>query len=223
MRAGTAQTTFRIVVADDHPITLVGVKALLAEQPLRYQLVATAANGEELLAELDARHGIDVVVTDFSMSHDGQDGLRLLKRLRDHHPDVAVVVLTMLNNPALLRRIYSLGIRCIVSKRSLQNDLTHAIECAMKGRPFMSARVRDAVSARGAENAEAQVVRKAWLSPREAETLRLLLTGLGVSEIARILDRSKKTISGQKQSAMAKLGLENDAQLFEYLHNQFER
>ncbi|GAB1845842.1 response regulator transcription factor [Achromobacter xylosoxidans] len=213
-------TTLNLIVADDHPIVRRGVQAILSEHPIRYKVVGEAGDGEELLARLAATPGIDVVVTDFAMSQDGQDGLRLFRRLREQYPDLAIVVLTMLNNAGLFHSIHSLGIHCIVSKRSLNDDLCHAIENAMRHRPFMSADVEEQVGSSGF--AQSGGSGKVTLSPREVETLRLLLTGLSVSEIARTLHRSKKTISAQKQAAMTKLGLENDSQLFEYLHNYFE-
>ncbi|MFY3138337.1 response regulator [Achromobacter xylosoxidans] len=214
-------TTLSLIVADDHPIVRQGVKAVLAEHPIRYKVVAEAGDGEELLAQLASTPGVDAIVTDLSMSQDGQDGLRLVRRLRDQYPDLRIVVLTMLNNAGLFHGMQNLGVHCIVSKRSLNDDLSHAIENAMRNRPFMSADIEEQI----ASCALAQSSRngKARLSPREVETLRLLLTGLSVSEIARTLHRSKKTISAQKQAAMTKLGLENDSQLFEYLHNYFEQ
>lgn len=214
-------TTLNLIVADDHPIVRQGVKAVLAEHPIRYKVVAEAGDGEELLAQLACTPGIDVIVTDFSMSQDGQDGLRLVRRLRDQYPDLRIVVLTMLNNAGLFHSMHNLGVHCIVSKRSLNDDLHQAIENAMRNRPFMSADIEEQIASSAI--AQSSGNGKVRLSPREVETLRLLLTGLGVSEIARTLHRSKKTISAQKQAAMTKLGLENDSQLFEYLHNYFEQ
>lgn len=165
----------------------------------------------------------DIVVTDFAMDEGQQDGLRLLRRLQQQHPDIKIVVLTMLTNGALLNSILSLGVHCIVSKRGVQKHLATAIENATNSRPFLSpdlkARLEEANSLSSTPSADKELL----LSPRQIETLRLLRSGLSVSEIATSLNRSKKTISAQKQGAMAKLGLQNNAQLFEYLQNNFER
>ena len=71
------------------------------------------------------------------------------------------------------------------------------------------------LSASEASRADRKAVQA--LSAREVEVMRLLAQGLTVSEVARITHRSVKTISLQKHSAMAKLGIANDQQLFDYV------
>lgn len=213
-----------IVIADDHPIVRVGVKAFLAEQPIRFRLVGEASSGGELLDVLHSTEHVDVVITDFAMDDGGQDGLRLLRRLRQLYPSIRIVVLTMLTNAALIRSVQALGVRCIVGKRGLHEHLALAIEAAIKDRPFLSPELATLLE----ETSEAQINSdcedaQSVLSPRQIETLRFLRSGMKVSEIAAVLNRSKKTISAQKKAAMAKLGLTNDAQLYEYLQNNFER
>lgn len=193
------------------------MRAALAEHALRLQIVAEAADGDGLLAILSRANGVDVVVTDFAMTHDGQDGLRLLRRLRDQYPDVGVVVLTMLNNPALLQTVLGLGISCIVSKRSLSGDLPQAIEQACRRRSFISPDIRAILSDGNAVLRGQNTGEPIKLSPRESEILRLIQNGMSLTDIARKLDRSIKTVSTQKQAAMVKLGVKNDAQLHDYL------
>lgn len=212
----------RLIIADDHTVVRMGLKAILAEHPIRFKLVAEVTNGEELLAALQAIADVDVVVTDFAMSRDGHDGLRLLQRLRVLHPNVNIVVLTMLNNAALLQSIHNLGIQCIISKGCPNHSVCQAIEKAARHLPLATGEATDFNISSHPDHTLA-TLKGSTLSPREVETLRLLLTGLGVSEIARTLHRSKKTISAQKHAAMVKLGLENDAQLFRYLYDRFER
>jgi two-component system capsular synthesis response regulator RcsB len=212
----------RIVIADDHPIVRLGVKAFLAEQPLRFRLVGEAASGDALLALLNDTPDVDVVVTDFAMDDKGQDGLRLLRRIRTAHPQIKIVVLTMLSNGALLRSIQSLGVQCIVGKRGLHENLMAAIDAAARNRPFLSPDLQAILTALfTAQPAPASDTPNALLSARQIETLRLLHSGMTVSEIAVSLSRRKKTVSAHKQTAMMKLGLTNDAQLFEYLQNAF--
>lgn len=207
----------QLVVADDHALVRLGVRAALAEHALRLQIVAEAADGDGLLAIMASAVRVDVVITDFAMTQDGQDGLRLLRRLRTQYPDVGVVVLTMLNNPALLQTVMDLGISCIVSKRSLSGDLPLAIEQACKRRSFVSPDIKTMLSEGGTLPRRQDAGEPAKLSPRESEVLRLIQSGMSLTEIARKLDRSIKTVSTQKQAAMAKLGVKNDAQLHDYL------
>lgn len=213
----------RIVIADDHPIVRVGIKAFLAEHSIRFTLAGEASSGDELLSLLSATPGVDVVITDFAMDEGRQDGLRLLRRLQQQHPGIRIVVLTMLTNGALLNSIQKAGVDCIVGKRDVHKNLASAIENAVNHRPFLSPDLKALLDAANRLSSSPSADHASRLSPRQAETLRLLRSGLTVSEIAASLNRSKKTISAQKQGAMAKLGLQNDAQLFEYLHSSFER
>ncbi len=211
----------RVIIADDHAVVRTGVKTTLAQHPIRFNVVAAVENGEELLDSLKTLPDIDVVITDYSMSKDGHDGLRLLRRLRVQYPRLAIVVLTVLDNEALLRSIHSLGIQNIVNKRGSEHRLIHMVEDAVRKIAFTSDEPHDA-SASTKRECRSPKNGSTALSPREAETLRMLLLGMSVSEIGLKLNRSKKTISAQKHAAMLKLGLENNAQLFRYLHDHFE-
>ena len=210
-----------MIIADDHAVVRKGIKATLAQHPLRFDVVAEVASGEDLLHSLKIDPGIDVAVTDYSMSKDGYDGLRLLRRLRDQHPRLGIVVLTMLDNEALLHGIRSLGIQDIINKKSPEHRLVNLIESSARKSRLALSGIPEATRTlkRGSSSKKCK---SNALSPREAETLRMLVQGMSVSEIALKLNRSKKTISAQKHAAMLKLGLTNDAQLFHYLHAAFD-
>jgi len=202
--------SLRIVVADDHAVVLAGVRAVLERADPAIEVVATAQSGEELLAALE-RTPCDVLVTDFSMppkSEHGQDGLRMLQTVRRNHPLLRVVVLTMLDNPSVLRAIQELA-HGLVGKQSDLRELPVAVAAVAAGRSYLSPGLHPALEAEGGAPATA-------LTARETEVIRLFAEGLSVSEIARRLHRSVKTISHQKTDAMRKLGLENHSQLYAY-------
>jgi two-component system capsular synthesis response regulator RcsB len=154
----------------------------------------------------------DVIVTDYRMNGDARhDGMQLLTRLRKRHPDRAVVVCTMIHNPALLRSMQQLGVRGIVSK---SDDLIHvgyAIAAAARGLQYYSPTL---VEDGGQELIEQGAFQT--LSAREREVVRLYVSGLAVSEIARKLGSSIKTVSTQKTVALRKLGLAREIDLFQY-------
>lgn len=211
----------KIAIADDHQVVRLGVRAMLQQKSLRYEVAGEATTPSELLSLLAQTH-IDVLVTDYSMDAEiGADGLRLIQRVRTLYPSLPIVVLTMMHNAAIFRSIASAGVLGIISKQSLVADLPKAIESAFIGRPYLSQGVAALLEETKPSLTSLNVPKRTELSPREIETLRLLGAGLGVNDIAKQLNRSKKTISGHKQTAMFKLGLENDAQLFDYMrtHN----
>ena len=204
----------RIVVADDHAVVVAGVRAVLERADPPLEVVAAAQGAEELLTVL-ARVACDVVVTDFSMpslNDHGQDGLRMLQTIRRNHPLLRVVVLTMLDNPSILRAVRELA-HGLVSKRSDLRELPAAIAVVGAGRSYLSPLLQPVLEAEGARG-------EAALTARETEVVRLFAEGHSVSEIARRLNRSVKTISHQKADAMRKLGFDNHSQLYAYARDR---
>ncbi|MGV8916350.1 MAG: response regulator [Pseudomonas sp.] len=214
MSAATDET-LRVILADDHPIFLIGLRVVLEQDPL-VKVVAQASSPGELTKCLKD-HACDVLVTDFMMPADQQnDGLRLLERVRRHYPQLPIVVVTMLNNAALFRDMLALGINGLLSKASLAGELPAAIQSIRNHQIYVADSVTQVMQDAGEYGAETLIPYE-QLSPKESEVLRLLAAGRSVGEIAAYLNRSKQTVSAQKVNAMRKLGLANDSALFIYL------
>jgi two-component system, NarL family, captular synthesis response regulator RcsB len=200
-----------VIIADDHPIVLFGIRKSL-EQIEWVNVVGEFEDSTALinsLSKLDA----NVLITDLSMPGDKYgDGITLIKYIKRHYPDLAIIVLTMNNNPAILSSVLDLNIDGIVLKQGAPTDLPKALAALQKGKKFTPesvAKLLEKISANGFGDKR--------LSPKESEVLRLFAEGLLVTEIARKLNRSIKTISSQKKSAMLKLGVDNDIALLNYL------
>lgn len=205
----------RVVLADDHPIFRIGLRAVL-EQIAGLTVIAEAGSPLELASTLHT-HACDLLVTDFMMPVDEQsDGLQLLEQLRRHHPQLPILVVTMLNNAGLFRAMLGLGVSGLLSKGSLADELPQAIARLRLGKTFIADSVQQLLLQDGEVRADQAQVQGS-LSPRELEVVRLLARGQTVSAIAAQLNRSTKTVSTQKVSAMRKLGVSNDAALFLYL------
>lgn len=209
-------TALRIVLADDHPIFRIGLRAVLEQIP-NVVVIGEAGSPLELMAQLQATE-CDVLITDFMMPFEHQnDGLKLLEQIRRHYRQLPVLVVTMLNNAGLFRAMLGLGVAGVLSKASLANELPQAISQLRRGKAYLSDSVQRLLLQDGDVRADQSLVREA-LSPRELEVLRLLAAGHTVGQIAAHLNRSKQTVSSQKISAMRKLGVANDAAL--YIHLQ---
>ncbi|ARA79959.1 response regulator [Pseudomonas ficuserectae] len=205
----------RVIVADDHPIFLIGLRVVLEQDNLA-TVVAEACNPDELLQVL-ARHPCDVLVTDFMMPVELQnDGLRLLQRIHRDFPALPVIVVTTLSNAGLFQSMLDLNVRGLLSKASLAGELPAAIRGVQRGEFFVADSVRRVLREARQYGPDALLPAEK-LSPRELEVLRLLSAGHTVGQIAAQLNRSKQTVSAQKVAAMRKLGLANDAALFIYL------
>lgn len=176
--------------------------------------VVGEAPDAQALAELLDTCPCDVVVSDIGMPD--IDGLGnatpMLRRVLRHPPHPRVVVLTMICHPPILSGLLHLGVSAIVDKRDTVDALPAAIDAAVAGRNYLSASVQAAF----AEAGGVPHPRAGILSAREWEVFRLYMQGMSISEIAMLLDRSGKTISTQKRSAMRKLGLESETALIKY-------
>lgn len=211
----------RIVIADDHPVVLLGIKALLHGYGDSMRVVGEAGSGRELLALLPACD-CDLLITDYSMpdAAGSEDGLAWLKRLRREYPELPVIVLTMIHNPALMRGMLGAGVNGVVGKAAMTRELLLAIQAVTAGRTYVGKHVRATVAdADAPESGAESAVTSAdpsTLSQREAEIVRLYASGLSVTQIAERVHRSVKTVSQQKNNAMRKLGLVSNSQLYEY-------
>ncbi|MFA9441636.1 response regulator [Uliginosibacterium sp. sgz301328] len=200
----------RIIVADDHPVVRAGIVAVLKSAP--DISVIGEADGVGALTALVAADPPDMIVTDYQMPDtDGNDGARMLRFLRQRYPRVPVIVLTMLTNPLVYRLILKLDARGLLVKSGETTQLLEAVRVVRAGRRYIS----PAISAALEERSDAQL--NADLSLRETEVIRLFAGGLTVNDIARQLERSKKTISHQKRSAMEKIGAQSDQELIEFV------
>jgi two-component system, NarL family, captular synthesis response regulator RcsB len=201
----------RTIIADDHPVVLMGTRAAL-EAAGDVEVVGEAANGDQLV-DLLASRPCDVLVTDFSMPGGRHgDGLSLIDLVRRRYPRLPIVVLTMVNNAAVLQTMRARGALGLCDKRAPLKEVAVAVRHAAAGRPYLSDTIRRQFDEAGVHtNADA-----ARLSAREIEVVRLYVSGMSITQIAERLSRSVKTVSRQKRDAMRKLGIDHDSRLSEY-------
>jgi two-component system, NarL family, captular synthesis response regulator RcsB len=204
----------KVILADDHPLVLVG--GALALRTAHIDVVGEAQAADELLAML-ADRPCDVVITDFLMPSGRQDdGFALIETIGKTYPQLAVVVLTMINRPAALMSMLHRGVRGIVDKRAPMDELATAARAVAAGETYLSETLLDILH-------EADEISEAMpgaaLSPRETEVIRQFVAGRSLQEIAEREGKSVKTISRQKRDAMRKLGVDHDSLLGDYVRD----
>ena len=208
--------TLRIIIADDHPVVRIGARAVIQASGVG-EIVAEAATAQDLMAHL-ASQRCDVLVTDYSMPDSTvPDGFAMISMIRRRYPLLPILMLSVSSNLAILRMVRDAGVLGLVDKGSSIDELPIAVRTVHRGLPYVSVTLKERVEAAGSNTMGAGESRP--LSPREVEVLRLLGKGMTFKDIATMLHRSASTISRQKGDAMLKLGLNSDAQLFDYLRN----
>lgn len=201
----------RIIIADDHPIVRVGQKVVI--EASRTCKVVGEANGPDQLLELVERIPCDVIVTDFAMPGDQQaDGYGLLGLLHRQYPEIPVILVTMFANVATLRAALSHGARAVLAKSASARELPLAIKTVLQGRTFVTECLRVQLD----QACLAQPTQEPKLSGKEQEVVRMLASGMTVSQIAARVNRSISTISKQKSTAMSRLCITTDVDLYTY-------
>ena len=204
----------KVILADDHPLVLVG--GALALRNAHIDVVGEAKSAEELLTLLETTP-CDVVITDFLMPTDKQDdGHALLDTLKAKHPHLAVIVLTMINRPAALNAMLNRGARGVIDKRAPMDELATAAKAIHDGETYLSETLLDILN----EPDESSVAMPgAPPSPRETEVIKSFVNGMSLQQIADREGKSVKTISRQKRDAMRKLGVDHDSLLGDYVRD----
>ena len=195
----------RVVLADDHKIVRDGLKRILGATS-DVQVAGEAGDGDELVRLVKASE-YDVAVVDMSMP--GLAGIALIKRLKSERPKLRVLVLSMHGESQYAARALKAGASGYLNKDSAAEQLVGAIRKIAAGGVHISEAA--AASLVAAERAPHEA-----LSDREFEVLRLLVEGLGPTEIGERLHLSVKTVSTHKTHILEKLKLGGTAELVRY-------
>lgn len=195
----------RVLIADDHKIVRDGLKGILATTA-DIEVAAEAAGGDEALALVRA-NDYDVALIDMSMP--GLSGIDLVKRLRAEKPKLRLLVLSMHGEHQYAARALKAGAAGYLTKDSASEQLLGAIRKVAAGGVHISEAA--AASLLSQQKASHEV-----LSDREFEVMRLLVEGLGPTEIGERLHLSVKTVSTHKTRILEKLNLGSTAELVRY-------
>ncbi len=200
----------RILLVDDHPIVRQGIKQVLSGA-FHPALVGEAANAEEGLNE--ARNtDWDVMVLDLTLP--GISGLDLLKDLRRERPTLPVLVLSMHPPDQFARRAMNAGASGYLTKDSAPTELVKAISEVMAGRRYLNpAVIEELVIHQQPEHGHRP---HEVLSDREYQVLRMIASGLTVSQVAARLSLSVKTVSTYRARVLEKMNMKTTAELMHY-------
>jgi DNA-binding NarL/FixJ family response regulator len=197
----------RVLIVDDHSLIRRAVRALLSHEA-DIEVVGEADSGDKVLA-LVGQTGPDAVLLDVRMP--GMDGLTVLERLREKYPSVAVVMLSGIDDPALVRAALERGASAFVLKHIDPRDLGSALRQSVTGTIF---RPLDLLNA--AQNA----CEETGLTKRELSILEELPAGASNQQIAKRLFLAEQTVKFHLTNIYRKLGVSTRT---EALHFAYEK
>ncbi|WP_034998074.1 response regulator transcription factor [Beijerinckia mobilis] len=201
----------RVVLADDHPVVLAGIRALLQAVP-DIELIGEVADGAEALTLIETQKP-DVAILDISMP--GLNGIELSRRLSETCPTVKIIALTVHEDRAYVKPLIQAGAQGYLLKRSAAEDLIRAVNAVAAGGMYLDpAIVSNALS--GGELSSVTPTPDVTLSPREEDVLKAIAQGFSNKEIAASLQLSTKTIETYKARAADKLNLKSRAEIVRY-------
>jgi DNA-binding NarL/FixJ family response regulator len=211
----------RVILADDHRLFLEGLTELIGKMT-DIQIIATAANGAEVMQKLQETPA-DLAVLDIHMPV--ADGITTTRLIREKYPHMRVLVLTMSDEPATMRAVLAAGASGYVLKTVEREELEKAIRQVVAGQTYFTEEITAELAGSKADDhrpvtgsdgfAEAD-----GLSEREKEIAILVAKGFNSQEIARQLFISTATVDTHRRNLTQKLGLKNVAGLVRYALKQ---
>jgi two-component system, NarL family, response regulator NreC len=202
----------RILIADDHSVVRSGLRALLSADP-DLEVVGEAEDGEATL-RLAESLSPDMVLLDITMPP--ENGIRTAQRLKEAHPKLEVLILTMHEDESLLHEALAAGAAGYVIKRAEESEILQAIHAAHRGDIYVHPAMTRALLHQPVVTERRRGLPVDALTRREVDVLRLLAKGNTNRQIAGLLGLSMRTIENHRANLMGKLGLVSRVELVNY-------
>ena len=199
----------RVLIADDHPLILAGVKHALEEAD-GFEVVAEANTGAQVLP-LVSQTQPDLCLLDMRMPE--MDGLTCLDRIRKRHPDVKVVILSVSTDPDIIQDVLNRGASAYIVKSVNPIDIPSALRQALDGSVFNAIGLPET---RVAEDA----AKAAGLTERETSILKALARGLSNDAIGKELWVAEQTVKFHLTNIYRKLNVANRTEAARYAYQQ---
>ena len=200
--------TKEILVADDHPLFREALRHALG-RAVPDAAVVEADSVAALLKVAERHPGAELLLLDLNMP--GAQGFSALVQMRSHFPTLPVVIISAMEDPAIIRRSIAHGAAGFVPKSSAVHEMVEALQAVLEGDVWVPPSVD--VDAPALEDSEADIAaRLASLTPQQFRVLSMLSSGLLNKQIAYELGVSEATIKAHMTAIMQKLGATNRTQ-----------
>jgi two-component system invasion response regulator UvrY len=201
----------KILVVDDHAVVRIGIRDFLATV-VDFDVVAEAATGAEALSIIESTE-LDVVLLDISLPD--ISGLEVLRRVKQGHSNLPVLLFSSYPEEELATHAYDLGVSGYLNKAGPPQEVVVAIKKVTNGMRYLSPGFTEKLLSE--TTAALRECHHAVLSRREMEVLLLLSNGVTLTKIADQLDLSVKTIGTYRSRILEKLEMRSNAELTRYV------
>jgi DNA-binding NarL/FixJ family response regulator len=212
-------STFRILLAEDHPVFRMGISALIRSHA-GWDVCGEAADGRESVKQcLQLRP--DLLILDISMP--SLNGLDAARQILKRNPDQKILILTDVESEQVIHDCLEAGVRGWILKSDAPDELTAAIEQLQQNRSSFSPRISNLIlyGYLKPHTANSIMGRPARLSIREREVVQLVSEGKTSREMAQLLGVTVKTAESHRNNIMNKLELHSTVELVLYaIRNQ---
>ncbi len=199
----------RLVIADDHPVIIDGIKTILENQK-EIQLVAEVYDGKALLELLEKKE-VDVVLTDINMP--GTNGIDATRMIKEKYPDIKVIAFSQYDEKRFIKQVLKRGASGYMLKNTPAKEIIHAIKMVHDGGMYLSPGLPNVFGDKPKKRSNYLFPE---LSPRELDVLRLICQGKNTQEIADALFISYNTVETHRANILLKVGVKNTAGLVKW-------
>jgi len=202
-----------VLLLEDHPIVRQGLEQMINHEP-DLHVCGTAEDAEKALAEIESLRP-DLLLLDISLQ--GANGLEVLKLVRERHPELRVLILSMHDERLYAMRALGAGAAGYVMKQEATENVLTAIRRVLDGDVYLSAQMeRKSMQQFVGRRAIPKGTPLEDLSKRELEVFELIGRGQRTKQIAEALHVSVKTVESHRQHIKEKLGLSNGQELVQH-------
>lgn len=204
-------TPLTLVIADDHPLVLEGLKSLINKNS-NYKVIGEATNGVELIEQVRSLKP-DLVLTDIMMPV--KSGVEATKTIKSELPKTAILAMTFNGNDVNVFQILRAGASGIILKDSKISEIEEALQSVYTGEAYYS----QSFTFELLKSIKTNSSNTSKLSNRERSIVKLLCQEYSNKEIAATLFLSIRTVEWYRREIFKKLGVRNTAGLIMYLIN----
>ncbi|MDG1276592.1 MAG: response regulator transcription factor [Algoriphagus sp.] len=197
----------RIVLLDDHHIVLEGLRFLLDQDP-SFVVLASFTEPEKVISFLEIQQP-DILLTDYSLP--GMNGLELIQKVKTSYPSVKCVLLSMHDEPAVVRDAIKSKINGFLFKNISKGDLKSALQKIHSGLVYISPEISTQLI-----NVRQNQIHNS-LTEREMDVLELIVKELPNKQIADKLQLSERTVETHRKNIFRKTSTTNLVGLMKYV------